>query len=172
MTVIARRELGSTYRVQLNGLGFAGARAMVPFLHQLGVETMYVSPVTQARSASTHGYDVIDPTRLDPALGTAADFEQLLAGLDERGMGLLVDIVPNHMAASTESPFFADVLRVGQGSLFARWFDIAWADQDGRFCCQSSATRFRRYWIEASFGLCSRVSHRSAASPTSTSGFR
>ncbi len=73
--------LGSTYRLQLNGLGFVGARALVPYLHRLGIETLYVSPVCAAAPGSTHGYDVIDPTRLDPALGSPEDFEDLLTEL-------------------------------------------------------------------------------------------
>jgi (1->4)-alpha-D-glucan 1-alpha-D-glucosylmutase len=132
MTTVARRQLGSTYRLQLNGLGFAGATDLVPFLHRLGIETCYVSPVTQARLGSTHGYDVIDPTRLDPELGTPAELEQLLAALEKRQMGLLIDIVPNHLAASPQSPFFSDVLRQGLASEYAPWFDIAWDEQDGR----------------------------------------
>ena len=64
--------LGSTYRLQLNGLGFSGARALVPYLHGLGIETLYLSPVLAAVPGSTHGYDVIDPGRLDPALGSPA----------------------------------------------------------------------------------------------------
>ncbi|HEX3824868.1 MAG TPA: malto-oligosyltrehalose synthase [Mycobacteriales bacterium] len=126
------RRLGSTYRLQLNGLGFAGAERMVPFLSRLGVETCYVSPITRATAGSTHGYDVIDPTVLDPALGTPAELESLLASLAERAIGLLIDIVPNHMAASTENPFFADVLRLGEDSPFAAYFDIAWQEQAGR----------------------------------------
>jgi (1->4)-alpha-D-glucan 1-alpha-D-glucosylmutase len=125
-------RLGSTYRLQLNGLGFAGAQRMVPFLHQLGVETCYASPITRARAGSTHGYDVIDPTVLDPALGSRAEFESLLDELAGHEMGLLIDIVPNHMAASAENPFFADVLRHGQGSQFASYFDIAWDEQAGK----------------------------------------
>ena len=68
-------SLGSTYRLQLNGLGFSGARALVPYLHRLGIETLYLSPVLAAAPGSTHGYDVIDPGRLDPALGSAEEFE-------------------------------------------------------------------------------------------------
>jgi (1->4)-alpha-D-glucan 1-alpha-D-glucosylmutase len=127
-----RRHVGSTYRLQLNGLGFAGATAMVPFMHELGIETCYVSPVTRARANSSHGYDVVDPTALDPALGTQAEFEGLLTALASHGMSLLVDIVPNHMAASVENHFFADVLRHGQASDHAAYFDIAWEEHDGR----------------------------------------
>jgi (1->4)-alpha-D-glucan 1-alpha-D-glucosylmutase len=126
------RHVGSTYRLQLNGLGFAGATRLVPFLDELGIETCYLSPVTRARSGSTHGYDVTDPTVLDPALGTPAEFEALLAALAERNLAALLDIVPNHMAASTESPFFTDVLRSGRGSQYAAWFDVAWEEQGGK----------------------------------------
>jgi (1->4)-alpha-D-glucan 1-alpha-D-glucosylmutase len=128
----ARRHLGSTYRLQLNGVGFAAAAGMVPFLHRLGVETCYVSPVTRATAGSRHGYDVIDPSALDPALGSPAEFEELLSALAVHQMGLLIDIVPNHMAASVENPYFADVLRHGRGSEFASYFDIAWDEQEGR----------------------------------------
>jgi len=130
--VSERRHLGSTYRLQLNGLGFAGATALVPFMHGLGVETCYVSPITRARAGSSHGYDVVDPTVLDPSLGTPQAFAELLTTLSAHGMGLLVDIVPNHMAASVENPFFADVLTRGQGSEFAAYFDIAWDEQGGK----------------------------------------
>jgi len=128
----ARRELGSTYRLQLNGLGFDAAAALVPALHELGVETLYVSPITAARSGSSHGYDVIDPAKIDPALGGRAGLDSLLSVLAEHDMRLLIDTVPNHMAASVENPYFADVLRRGQRSRYASYFDIDWACGDGR----------------------------------------
>lgn len=127
-----RRHVGSTYRLQLNGIGFAGATRLVPFLHRLSVETCYVSPVTRARAHSSHGYDVVDPTVLDPSLGTAAEFEEFLTALASHSMGLLLDIVPNHMAASVENPFFADVLRHGRDSEYGSYFDIAWDEQGGK----------------------------------------
>ncbi|HEX3705095.1 MAG TPA: malto-oligosyltrehalose synthase [Mycobacteriales bacterium] len=126
------RQLGSTYRLQLNGLGFTAAGRVVPFLHELGVETLYVSPITRARSGSAHGYDVVDPTVLDPELGSRADLDGLLESLEAHGMRLLVDIVPNHMAASVENPMFADVLRYGRGSRYAQVFDIAWEAADNK----------------------------------------
>jgi maltose alpha-D-glucosyltransferase/alpha-amylase/(1->4)-alpha-D-glucan 1-alpha-D-glucosylmutase len=131
MTLEGRR-LGSTYRLQLNGLGFAGAAGVVPFLHDLGVQTCYLSPVTTAMPGSTHGYDVIDPTALDPQLGGADGFETLLGALAARGMRVLLDIVPNHMAAHPANAFFADVLQHGRRSRYAAWFDIAWEQADGR----------------------------------------
>jgi (1->4)-alpha-D-glucan 1-alpha-D-glucosylmutase len=115
--------LGSTYRLQLNGLGFSAARALVPYVHELGIETLYLSPVLAAAPGSTHGYDVIDPTRLDPALGTAAEFEALLDELAAHDMRALLDIVPNHMAAQPSNPWWWDTLRLGQGSADAGTFD-------------------------------------------------
>ncbi len=127
-----RRPLGSTYRLQLFGLGFTGARELVPYLSDLGIETLYVSPVLAAAPGSTHGYDVIDPGRLDPALGTPDEFEALLAALDRHGMRLLIDIVPNHMAAQEANRWWWDVLRRGQDSVHAADFDIDWSRHDGR----------------------------------------
>ncbi len=81
---------------------------------------------------STHGYDVIDPTRLDPALGTPRQFERLLQELDAHGMRLLVDIVPNHMACQRANEWWWDVLRLGRTSKFASTFDIDWSRHVGR----------------------------------------
>ncbi len=128
----AHRRLGSTYRLQLNGLGFARAAQLVPYLDALGVETLYVSPVTMAAPGSTHGYDVVDPTRLDPALGSADDLDALLAALAGRAMSLLIDAVPNHMAAVAANPWWWDVLERGSGSAFAPYFDIDWTKHEGR----------------------------------------
>jgi maltose alpha-D-glucosyltransferase/alpha-amylase/(1->4)-alpha-D-glucan 1-alpha-D-glucosylmutase len=124
------RALGSTYRLQLNGLGFAGAAATVPFLARLGVETLYVSPIARARHGSTHGYDVVDPTVIDSALGGRPGYDRLLDTLARHDMRLLIDIVPNHLAASVENAMFADVLRLGRRSRFAHVFDIGWEAAD------------------------------------------
>jgi (1->4)-alpha-D-glucan 1-alpha-D-glucosylmutase len=124
--------LGSTYRLQLPGLGFEGARALVSYLSDLGVETLYVSPILAAAPGSAHGYDVIDPTRLDPALGSPLQFEKLLKELDAFDMRLLIDIVPNHMACQRSNAWWWDVLRLGQSSKFASTFDIDWSRHVGR----------------------------------------
>jgi (1->4)-alpha-D-glucan 1-alpha-D-glucosylmutase len=124
--------LGSTYRLQLNGLGFSAARALVPYVHELGIETLYLSPVLAAAPGSTHGYDVIDFTRLDPALGTAAEFEALLDELAAHDMRALLDIVPNHMAAQPSNPWWWDTLRLGQASADAGTFDIDWTQHCGK----------------------------------------
>jgi (1->4)-alpha-D-glucan 1-alpha-D-glucosylmutase len=104
----------------------------VGYLHELGVTHLYVSPVLAARPGSAHGYDVVDPTRLNPELGTPEEFEALGQALAERGMGLLLDVVPNHMAAVQENPWWMDVLRNGPASRYAPIFDIDWAAQDGK----------------------------------------
>ncbi|MGB8179783.1 MAG: malto-oligosyltrehalose synthase [Acidimicrobiales bacterium] len=126
------RPLGSTYRLQLNGLGFSGARQLVGYLSDLGIETLYLSPILEAVPGSTHGYDVINPTRLDPALGTAQEFEALLVELNAHDMRALIDIVPNHMACHQANEWWWDTLRQGQGSPFATTFDIDWSRHVGR----------------------------------------
>lgn len=123
----AGRALGSTYRVQLNGFGLRATTDLVGHLHDLGIETVYLSPIATATRGSSHGYDVIDPTRLDPALGTPEDLEALLQAVDSHGMRVLLDIVPNHMSTSLDNVWWTDVLRHGQRSEFARFFDIDWA---------------------------------------------
>ncbi len=120
-------EILATYRLQLHG-GFtlADAGALVPYLSRLGVSHIHCSPLLRSRRGSTHGYDVVDPTMLDPELGTEADLAALHQALAKQGMGLVLDIVPNHMAASHENPAWEDVLAHGPASRYARWFDIAW----------------------------------------------
>jgi len=117
----------ATYRLQFSSeFGFDEARALIPYLDELGVSDLYASPLLQAREGSEHGYDVTDPRRLDPEVGDRGDFAALSATLKARGMGLLLDIVPNHMAASPENPWWRDVLRWGQHSKHANKFDIDW----------------------------------------------
>jgi (1->4)-alpha-D-glucan 1-alpha-D-glucosylmutase len=124
---MAPRVPASTYRLQLNAdQGFDAVRGLVPYLEALGVGDLYLSPVLEARSGSSHGYDVTDPAGLNPELGTAGDFEALAREARGRGMGILLDIVPNHMAASPENPWWRDVLEHGAASAYAGFFDIAW----------------------------------------------
>ncbi|HUF36116.1 MAG TPA: malto-oligosyltrehalose synthase [Gemmatimonadales bacterium] len=117
----------ATYRLQLHaGFPLARARGLVPYLSRLGISHLHCSPLLRARTGSTHGYDVVDPTMLDPELGTEEELAALGAELAARGMGLVLDIVPNHMAASAENPAWEDVLAHGPASRYARWFDIDW----------------------------------------------
>jgi (1->4)-alpha-D-glucan 1-alpha-D-glucosylmutase len=117
----------STYRLQFNRqLGFNDARALVPYLHALGITDIYASPLLQAKHGSLHGYDVADPSHLNSELGTDEEFDALVRELREHSMGLLLDIVPNHMAATSENPWWMDLLEDGPRSAFASHFDVDW----------------------------------------------
>src|ERR671910_3157769 len=123
----------STYRLQLSGaFPFAAARAVVPYLADLGVSHLYASPILRARAGSAHGYDVVDPTQVAPELGGEAGLGELVAALRDHGMGLVVDLVPNHMTTSIESPWWVETLRGGPGAEAARVFDIDWEAGGGR----------------------------------------
>jgi len=123
----------ATYRVQLSGrFPFAAARRIVPYLADLGASHLYASPILRARSGSAHGYDVVDPTEVSPELGGEDGLRELVAALRAHGMGLVADIVPNHMAASPENPWWVETLRHGPASPFARVFDVDWAAGGGR----------------------------------------
>jgi (1->4)-alpha-D-glucan 1-alpha-D-glucosylmutase len=122
-----RPELTATYRLQLRReFPLAAARELVPYFHELGISHLYLSPLLAARPGSPHGYDVIDPARVNSQLGTEDDLRALAADVHQRGMGLILDIVPNHMAASEANPYWDDVLARGQASRYASWFDIDW----------------------------------------------
>src|SRR5690606_1142094 len=118
----------ATYRLQLNGgFGFADAAALVPYLAKLGVSHAYFSPYLKTRPGSTHGYDVTDHAKLNPELGTPADYEALCRKLADAGMGQVLDIVPNHVGImGSEGKWWLDVLEHGQASQFADYFDIDW----------------------------------------------
>ena len=109
------------------------ARELVPYLSRLGITHIYASPLLRPRTGSSHGYDVVDPRMLNPALGDESDFRNLIGTLRAYGMGLILDIVPNHMAASSENPAWQQVLTYGAGSDYARWFDIDWRLPDPEF---------------------------------------
>lgn len=127
------RPLRATYRLQFHaGFTFADAAALVPYLDRLGVSHLYASPLFAARPGSTHGYDGVDPNRLNPALGTEAEFDALVAALHGAGMGLILDIVPNHMAVARENRLLQAALCLGPDSAAARVFDIDW--RAGRIC--------------------------------------
>jgi (1->4)-alpha-D-glucan 1-alpha-D-glucosylmutase len=119
--------LRATYRVQLNaGFQLADARALVPYLERLGVSHLYASPILAARPGSLHGYDVVDPTRLNPELGSEGELRALASELRLRDMGILLDIVPNHMGTGPANPFWEDLLANGRRSRWAHWFDVDW----------------------------------------------
>jgi (1->4)-alpha-D-glucan 1-alpha-D-glucosylmutase len=117
----------ATYRLQFHrDFTFADAVNLLDYLQQLGISDVYASPILTSRRGSTHGYDGTDPTRIDPSLGGEEGFASFQRELQKRGMGLLLDVVPNHMAASSENRWWMDVLESGPSSAFASYFDIDW----------------------------------------------
>ena len=117
----------ATYRVQLrDGLDFKALEARLGYIAGLGISHLYLSPIFTAASGSTHGYDITDPSQIDPALGGMEGFRALAHSARDHGLGIILDIVPNHTAFSTENPWLADVLRRGPSSRYAPHFDIDW----------------------------------------------
>ena len=117
----------ATYRLQFHErFRLADALALVPYLSELGISHVYASPLTKASARSAHGYDVCDPRQLNPEIGTEDELAKLLATLRDHKMGLVLDIVPNHMAASTDNPWWNDLLLHGRKSAYAEYFDIEW----------------------------------------------
>ena len=130
----------STYRLQLRGpssgfgFTFADAENLLDYLDDLGVSHLYLSPILTAVTGSSHHYDVTDPTAVSPQLGGPAGLARLSAAARARGMGLIIDIVPNHVGIDQpeQNPWWWDVLRHGQSSDYAAFFDIDWDLDEGR----------------------------------------
>lgn len=118
----------ATYRIQFrNGMTFDRVVALIPYFRDLGISHLYASPVFTATTDSTHGYDVTDPNEIDPAIGGRDGFNRMAAALRQAGMGLILDIVPNHMSTSLENRWWRDVIEHGKQSRYARYFDIDWS---------------------------------------------
>ncbi|MHA1019431.1 malto-oligosyltrehalose synthase [Enterobacter mori] len=118
----------ATYRIQFrNGMTFDRVVALIPYFRDLGISHLYASPVFTATTDSTHGYDVTDPNEIDPAIGGRDGFNRIASALRQAGMGLILDIVPNHMSTSLENRWWRDVIEHGKQSRYARYFDIDWS---------------------------------------------
>lgn len=122
------RVPSATYRLQLHrGFPLDRALALVDYLRDLGITDVYCSPLLMARPGSEHGYDVTDPTRLNPELGSERDLERLATRLGDSEMGLLLDVVPNHLCLTSETnSWWQDVLGHGRDSEYAHYFDVYW----------------------------------------------
>jgi (1->4)-alpha-D-glucan 1-alpha-D-glucosylmutase len=118
----------ATYRLQLNReFTFAKATAIVPYLAAIGISHCYLSPCLKARPGSMHGYDIVDHNSLNPEIGSVEDFNSLVTTLHKYGMGLILDIVPNHMGImGSDNAWWLDVLENGEASIYAGFFDIDW----------------------------------------------
>ncbi|SDY11261.1 malto-oligosyltrehalose synthase [Citreimonas salinaria] len=120
----------ATYRLQLrDDVTFDDARTLLPTLAGLGFSHLYLSPIFTATEGSAHGYDVTDPAEIDPCLGGEAAFVALAQAAHDAGLGIVLDIVPNHTAFTVENPWLRDVLRHGADSRYARHFDIDWTER-------------------------------------------
>jgi len=119
----------ATYRLQFHrGFRFADAEALVPYLARLGVSHVYASPFLKARPGSMHGYDVVDARRINPEIGTEAGLNRLMRKLQRHGIGMVLDVVPNHMGVlRADNPWWQDVLENGPASRYAKFFDIDWS---------------------------------------------
>ena len=118
----------STYRIQLNRIcTFRDVARLVPYLHDLGITDLYCSPYFTAVPESMHGYDIVDPTTLNPEIGTEEDYRAMVGELHQCGMGQLLDVVPNHMGITQQlNGWWQDVLENGPSSPYASFFDIEW----------------------------------------------
>lgn len=121
----------ATARLQFHkGFTLDDAIEVIDYYAALGISHIYASPLLTARSGSTHGYDIVDPTRINPELGGEEALRRFVAKLRNAGMGLIADIVPNHMGVSPENPWWQHVLEWGRVSPYAGWFDIDWQSPD------------------------------------------
>ncbi|HWK45811.1 MAG TPA: malto-oligosyltrehalose synthase [Stellaceae bacterium] len=117
----------ATYRLQFHkDFTFRDALDIVDYLADLGVSHVYASPFMMARPGSNHGYDIVDHNLLNPEIGTDEDLDALVEALHARGLGMILDIVPNHMGIGSGNPWWMDVLEWGEASPYARFFDIDW----------------------------------------------
>jgi len=123
--------VSATLRLQFHaGFTLDDAVPLVPYFARLGISHLYASPLLSARPGSLHGYDVIDPSRVSPALGGEAALIRLVAALRLHGMGLILDIVSNHMAVGSDNPWWQDLLAWGRRSRYSTFFDIQWHSTD------------------------------------------
>jgi (1->4)-alpha-D-glucan 1-alpha-D-glucosylmutase len=122
----------ATYRLQFHSeFKFEDAARLAPYFASLGVSHIYASPISTARAGSRHGYDVVDPTTINPELGGEDAFRAMAAALRREGLGVILDIVPNHMAVGgSDNQWWLDVLEKGEASAHAQFFDIDWRPAD------------------------------------------
>ncbi|GAB4193449.1 MAG: malto-oligosyltrehalose synthase [Roseiflexaceae bacterium] len=122
-----QRHPRATYRLQFNaGFTFHDAAQLADYFEHLGISDLYASPILRPRSGSSHGYDIVDHSQINPALGGAEALAELGSRLQAHGLGLILDVVPNHMGIGVENAWWMDVLENGPSSVYAGYFDIDW----------------------------------------------
>ena len=126
-------SIRATYRLQFHaGFTFGDAARLAPYFSGLGISHIYASPIAEAKKGSAHGYDVVDPSAISSERGGAAGFLEMAEALRKFGLGIILDIVPNHMAACFENRWWRHVLENGRSSRYAKYFDIDWSSDDQR----------------------------------------
>ncbi len=121
----------ATYRIQFNKeFTFADFKKIIPYLHDLGIQTIYASPIMEASPGSMHGYDTVNPLRINPEIGTESELIEISGILKEKGMNWIQDIVPNHMAYHYNNKWLMDVLEKGEASEFYKFFDLNWSGKN------------------------------------------
>ena len=141
----------ATARLQLHkAFTFDDAAAVVPYLAEMGISHIYTSPILTARPGSTHGYDIVDHSALNPEFGGEAAFLRMVSAIRAQGLGLIVDIVPNHMGVGgADNAWWLDVLEWGRGSPYADFFDIDWLPPD-----KALHNRIQAPFLGAPYGTC------------------
>lgn len=131
-TASIRPEPRASYRLQLNkDFTFADVEQIAGYLGQLGISHAYLSPILKARAGSAHGYDTVDHGQINPELGTIDDFRRMAGRLRQEGIGIILDIVPNHMGVGgANNPYWLDLLEWGRDSRYSSWFDINWSPSE------------------------------------------
>jgi len=125
------KPVRATYRLQFNpSFGFDDAGKIVSYLESLGISHIYASPIFKARPGSQHGYDIVDPTKINPELGSEKSFDLLIDKLHNKSIGWIQDVVPNHMAFDAENKMLMDVLENGSTSTYFKYFDLVWNHPD------------------------------------------
>jgi (1->4)-alpha-D-glucan 1-alpha-D-glucosylmutase len=122
----------ASYRLQLNkDFTFADVEGIAFYLGQLGISHAYLSPILKARAGSTHGYDTVDHSQLNPELGTLENFRRMAGRLKDEGIGIILDIVPNHMGVGgADNPYWLELLEWGRDSRYSDWFDVNWSPSE------------------------------------------
>ncbi len=121
----------ATYRLQLSPeFTFEDLEEILDYLEELGISTIYSAPFFQARKGSSHGYDITDPLRINKQIGRLDRFKKISLKMQQKGMDWLQDIVPNHMAFDGKNTWLQDVFELGPDSVYFRFFDIDWSDED------------------------------------------
>lgn len=131
-TATSKPEPRASYRLQLNkDFTFADVEGIAGYLGRLGISHAYLSPILKARAGSAHGYDTVDHSQINPELGTLDDFRRMAGRLRQEGIGIILDIVPNHMGVGgANNPYWLDLLEWGRDSRYSNWFDINWSPSE------------------------------------------